>query len=101
MGIDSAFEGVARNVSVSGYDVAGLSPTELSVVLQNISSTYPTPVIIKPDGEVKRLPVLSVLHLIPCPAELILQVGDGSLVTEPFRWAKSLFTSRSSNVVVF
>ena len=40
--IDSArFEGkVARNVSVSGYDVSGLSPTELSVVLQDISSTY-------------------------------------------------------------
>ena len=40
--IDSArFEGkVARNVSVAGYDVSGLSPTELSVVLQDISSTY-------------------------------------------------------------
>ena len=103
--IDSArFEGkVARNVSVSGYDVAGLSPTELSVVLQNISSTYSsTPVIIKtPDGEVETTAGAVGITLDPlASAELILQVGDGSLVTEPFRWAKSLFTSRSSNVVV-
>ena len=103
--IDSArFEGkVARNVSVSGYDVSGLSPTELSVVLQDISSTYSsTPVIIKLRMEkLRRLPVLLVLRLTLCFSELILQVGDGSLVTEPFRWVKSLFTDRSSNVVVY
>ena len=103
--IDSArFEGkVARNVSVSGYDVAGLSPTELSVVLENISSTYSsTPVIIKtPDGEVETTAGAVGIALDPlASAEIILQVGEGSLITEPFRWAKSLFTSRSSNVVV-
>ena len=103
--IDSArFEGkVARNVSVSGYDVAGLSPTELSVVLENISSTYAsTPVIIKtPDRVVETTAGAVGITLDPlASAELILQVGDGSLITEPFRWAKSLFTSRSSNVVV-
>ena len=68
--IDSArFEGkVARNVSVSGYDVSGLSPTELSVVLQDISSTYSsTPVIIKLRMEkLRRLPVLLVLRLTLC-----------------------------------
>ena len=95
--IDSArFEGkVARNVSVSGYDVSGLSPTELSVVLQDISSTYSsTPVIIKtPDGEVETTAGAVGITIDPlASAELILQVGDGSLVTEPFRWIKSLFT---------
>ena len=104
--IDSArFEGkVARNVSVSGYDVSGLSPTELSVVLQDISSTYSlTPVIIKtPDEEVETTAGAVGITIDPlASAELILQVGDGSLVTEPFRWIKSLFTDRSSNVVVY
>ena len=40
--IDNArYEGkVARNVSVTGFDVGGMSPSELSTVLDSISSNY-------------------------------------------------------------
>ena len=94
--IDSArFEGkVARNVSVSGYDVSGLSPTELSVVLQDISSTYSsTPVIIRtPDGEVETTAGAVGITLDPfASAELILQVGDGSLVYRTVQMGKESF----------
>ena len=104
--IDNArYDGkVARNVSVSGYDVGGLTPSELATVLDSISSNYSsTPVIIKtPDGTVETTAGVVGIALDPlATAEKILAVGEGSPITEPFRWAKSLFSERSSNVIVY
>ena len=95
---------VARNVTVSGINVGGLSPTDLSTVLNAISSNYAsTPVLIRTmDGEIEtRAGVVGIELDALATAEEILNVGNGSFITEPFRWAKSLFSSRQSKVVVY
>ena len=95
---------VARNVTVSGIGVGGLSPTDLAIVLNSISSNYAsTPVLIRTmDGEIEtRAGIVGIELDALATAEEVLNVGNGSFVTEPFRWAKSLFSSRQSKVVVY
>ena len=102
---DARHEGkVARNVTVSGISVEGLTPTDLAVVLNSISSNYAsTPVLISTmDGKIETLAGVVGIELDAlATAEEVLNVGGGSFITEPFRWAKSLFSSRQSKVVVY
>ena len=102
---DARHEGkVARNVTVSGFDVGGLEPTGLAVVLENISSSYAsTPVIISTmDGLIEtQAGVVGIELDALATAKEVLSLGDGSFLAEPFRWVKSLFSSRPSDVVVY
>ncbi len=95
---------VARNVSVSGINVGGLSPSDLVIVLNAISAEYDsTPVVIRTsDGEIETTAGVVGIGLdAESTAQEVLSVGGGSFISEPFRWVQSLFDLRASKVVVY
>ena len=94
---------VGRGIKVVGQDVGGLSSEQLSEVLNSIAANYAsTPVIVQTGWEDIETTIGEVgieVH-IEETFKKVLELNDGPLITEPFRWIKSFFSSRPSPIAV-
>lgn len=95
---------VASNVTVAGVEVGGLSPEALDAKLDELSAEVSSiPVEIQtPEAELEATATTIGLSLDqPATRRLVMAVGrDGKLVTRPFRWVASLFSTSHVDAVV-
>ncbi|MCH1512843.1 MAG: VanW family protein [Acidimicrobiales bacterium] len=94
---------VGRGITVIGYDVGDLTTNQLSEKLQTISLDFvSTPVTIRTRlGDIETtLDEIGIEINIQETFNKILKADNGSVITEPFRWAKSFFATRASPISV-